>query len=107
MTPDVPRSLHALYTAVLVDFFRVVLRATRPALLYEELQWMLADDRADPFAFVNVCRVVGRHPDDVRRQILRRRAFPDWMLVPFDYAARGSQIAHTPSTNGGGDLRST
>lgn len=69
-----------LRLAVLEDAIRICQRyggATRPrerAMYAEALEWIASHDRADVFAFENVCDALELDPDYVRRGVDRWRA---------------------------------
>ena len=50
--------------------FHAATGTTERELYRDAYRWLMSDDSSWPFSFLNVCRTLGRVPDDVRRDLL-------------------------------------
>ena len=73
--PIEPRAIRRLVNAVLLEAIEVLRSESRitysPGVYVEAQRWVLSDDDDDPFAFRNVCDVLGRNPEAIRRMLAR------------------------------------
>src|SRR5579862_798775 len=80
---DEPSPEMRLVRAVFDDGVRTATRSPTPGrrrqqrLHLEARAWVEDDDRSWPFAFANVCELLGLDPDAVRRRILLGRVQPE------------------------------
>lgn len=68
-TPDCPQV--ALMRAVLGDALSCLLRYRGRRLGREAEEWILSDEKAWPFSFVNICQVLDIDPGYIRHRLKR------------------------------------
>ena len=68
-----PGAVRRLFHAVLLEALEVLRNKSRltysPGVYLEAQRWVLSDDDDGPFAFRNVCDVLGRDPEVTRRTL--------------------------------------
>jgi hypothetical protein len=65
--------------------FRTATTTAERELYRDARCWLRSEDHTSPFSFLNVCRSLGRAPEEVRQELL-----DDMSLGPFGYWTRRS-----------------
>ena len=71
INPERALALAVMWEAVLdLDKYRFATRRRQQRLYWEAYEWVTSNERAWPFAFVNLCDALGLTVEPVRRQLL-------------------------------------
>ena len=62
-----------LLLATLEDAIRTLLDSRHPKHQREDLDWLMSDDRTDPFTYLRICDALGIDPEWLRSRVLAAR----------------------------------